>query len=120
MLGHIVDELNGMKSASMYVSWLSGVVNDSMGLLSDAVEDIVRARRMDPIFPRAITSERIILTHVAALIDVAGLDDPHVLAVVGVVRRLYPPGHAALQSIEDALARKSDVMTEPPSKRAQA
>lgn len=120
ILVHVTDQLDGLGIESSYVQWLAAVVSDSIGLLSQAVEHIVRARRMDPLFPRAITSERIILTRVAALIDVAGPEDAHVLAVVSVVRQFYPAGHAALRSIEDALARKSDVMTEPPSKRAQA
>lgn len=121
MLVHVADQLDGLGIASAYVKWLAAVVSDSIGLLSEAVEQIVAARRMDPLFPRAITSERIILARVSALIDIAGSEDIHALAIVSVLRRLYPTGHPAVQPIEDKLTSKTQSPTETtPRRRAQA
>ncbi|MEO7197241.1 MAG: hypothetical protein ABIZ50_02080 [Solirubrobacterales bacterium] len=120
ILTEVVGVLDGLRIESAYLHWLACVVHDSMGHVSEAIEHIVRARRFDPVFPRAIASERIVMDRVAALIDIAGLGDPHVLTVLAIVRRLYPTGHPALQAIDDVLARKTAVVAEPPSERAQA
>ena len=104
LVSGVHDELEGIGIHSGYVLWLLAVVCDSVGRLEEAVGHIACARAMDPADSRTLNSEKIILSHVYSLLQVAGPHDPEVLSLVEAVRLNFPASHPGLRQIEKKLA----------------
>jgi hypothetical protein len=115
----VLKDLDAIGVESAYCLWLAAVASDSIGNLAEAVQYIARARAVDLVFSRALTSERIILGHVFTLIDVAGVDDLEVRSLVETVRANFPPYHAGLQYMESKLAEAINA-AQPTCSRGQA
>jgi hypothetical protein len=115
----VLGDLDALGVESAYCLWLAAVSSDSMGNLVEAVQYIARARAVDLGFSRALNSEKIILGKVFTLIDMAGVADLEVQALVEVVRSNFPSAHPGLQYMETKLS-EAITAAQTNSNRAQA
>ena len=119
VMSGVLKELDALGVESGYCFWLAAVASDSTGDLVEAVRHIARARAVDLGFSRALNSEKIILGKVFTLMDMAGVDDLEVQALVEAVRASFPPTHPGLQYLENKLS-EAITAAQTTNNRAQA
>ena len=97
-------ELKEHGIVSAFVAWLLAIAADTVGRLDEAIAYIAESRAIDLVFPRALSSEKVIVGRILTLLQVAGPHDSQVLLLVEALHRNFPANHPGLRLVEEKLA----------------